>query len=893
MSVARTTVRIPTAMDYHQWTTVRALHLTWPGLGPSGHEMSVRALRILLIEDNRVDACLLQLLLEKSGGATCQVEVVGLLATGMARLNGGGVDLVLLDLGLPDSWGLATFHTLQASAPHVPVIVLSGMDDQNLATQAVAAGAQDYLIKGRLDGDQILRSARYAIERACLLDREQTEHAATKAAERRFRELLESIDAILWEMDLSTWSYSFVSSRAEDILGYPVEEWLNTPGFLLAHMHPDDRGRMVAMSEELLAGAARNFEVRVFAADGRVVWLLGSVTEAGRTSGIATGLMVDVTTRKMLELLEREQSAILTMVAQSLPMESVLTHVTRLVENQCAGSMCCVFLLRQGRLTLSAGPSLAQDFPLGTESLGLQLEDPERSLRELILSGDLRQAAGWQPCRELAERCGLVMCAAAPILSVLGEPEGLMVVHCKLGAQRLQIPEIVLSTATRLVAQLVAHASLEDRLSHQAQHDALTDLPNRALLEDRLNQALLQAQRQQQSVAVLFIDLDGFKTINDTRGHGAGDELLRWVSNCLQSVMRGSDTLARLGGDEFVVVLNGIRDARDAGRIAQLLLTSLSTPFNLLGHEIHTTASIGISFYPDDALDSVALQSHADAAMYLAKASGRNCFKFYTAELNSQLTDRVELEFDLRRAIGRGELLLHYQALYRADATLMGFEALLRWNHPVQGMILPARFIPLAEESGLIHALGRWVLEQACHQCVLWRAAGRTDLRMAVNVSALQFQNEDWVDIVAETLSRTGLDPGGLELELTENIVMQQVGDSVSRLHAIKALGVAIAIDDFGTGYSSLAYLQRLPIDTLKIDQSFVFNLEPKQGVQNSAPVVEAIVTLARGLGLRVLAEGVETEGQLAILRRMGCHAMQGYYFGSPVASEECLKLFA
>jgi len=357
--------------------------------------------------------------------------------------------------------------------------------------------------------------------------------------------------------------------------------------------------------------------------------------------------------------------------------------------------------------------------------------------------------------------------------------------------------------------------------------------------------------------------------------------------------MRRSDTLARLGGDEFVAILTGIRNAKEAARVAQLLLTSLSTPFKLQGHEIHTSASIGISIYPDDAKDVVALQCHADAAMYLAKASGRNCFKFYTAELNSQLTDRIELEDDLRRAIDRGELLLHYQPLFHADARLMGFEALVRWNHPVHGMILPSRFIPLAEESGLIHELGRWVLEQACHQCAAWRAAGGTDLRMSVNVSALQFQHEDWVNIVAEILALTGLDPSGLELELTEGIVMQQVTDSISRLRAIKALGVAIAIDDFGTGYSSLSYLQRLPIDTLKIDQSFVFNLEKEHGGQNSVAIVEAIVTLARGLGLRVLAEGVETEGQLAILRRMGCHAMQGYYCGFPVASEECLALMA
>lgn len=599
-------------------------------------------LTILLIGDNRTDDRLLRLLLAEPWGAAYQIEQARGPATGLARLAAGRVDVVLLDLALPDSSGLDTFLAIQARAPQVPVIVLAGIDDMALALRAMRAGAHDYLMKHLLDGDQVLRSVRDVVEHARLLGLEKAEHAATKAEELGFRQLLESIDAIVWKMDFSTWNCTFVSRRAEDILGYRIEEWLRTPGFLLAHMHPDDRERMLGSRQEFLSGATRSFEVRVFAADGRVVWLLGSVTEAGRTSGVTSGLLVDVTARKMLELLEREQSAILAMVAQSLPMENVLVHVAGLVENQCAGSLCCVFLLKQARLKLGAGPSLTQQFRLGLESRELAWEDPDRSLQDLVLAGDLANADAWQPYRELTRRNGLAICASVPILSGLGEPEGLVVVHCQQDQPRLEIPEIVLGTASRLAGLLVAHAALEDRLSHQAQYDALTDLPNRVLFEDRLGQALLQAQRQQQSVAVLFIDLDGFKAINDTLGHSAGDALLRWAANCFQSVMRRSDTLARLGGDEFVAVLNDVRSPRDAARVAQLLLTTLGTPFDFNGRQIHVTASIGVSFYPEDAADIEALQDHADAAMYVAKASGRNCVKCYAEDLNTPLADRIE-----------------------------------------------------------------------------------------------------------------------------------------------------------------------------------------------------------------------------------------------------------
>lgn len=848
--------------------------------------MAASRLTILLVEDSSGDARPVKALLARAGRAFGRVEHVSLLASALARLDAGDVDVVLLDLGLADCGGLDLFNTIQARAPSLPVVVLAGRSDHELALRAVQAGAHDYLIKGRLDGDKVMRSIRYAVERARLLRLERSERAAANAAELRFRDLLESVDAILWEMDFSTWTYSFVSKRAEDILGYPVSEWLDTPGFLLEHVHPEDRERMLAYSQELVAGTVGSFEVRVFAADGRMIWLLGSVMQAQQSHRLSAGMMVDITARKMLELLEREQSEILSMVAQSLPVDLVLSRVAQLVENQCPGSCACVLIFDNGRLTLRFGASAPPDLlsALGESDL------PPAALSSPLALLNVNEDAAWQPCRQLLLRFGMTPAACAPILSAQGELKGALLVAHRQQDLRPDLRQVVLDTAIRLAGLLVSHSALEQQLSHQAYHDALTGLPNRALFNDRLGQSLLLAQRQKQSVAVMFIDLDGFKRVNDTLGHGAGDELLCMAAARFQSIMRRTDTMARMGGDEFMVVLNSIHRSEDAGRIARLLLDSLDLPFALQGHEIHVTASIGISFYPDDATEPATLQGHADAAMYLAKSSGRNCFRCYTEELNDQLADRIALEEELRYAIDRGELLVHYQPLYQADARLLGFEALVRWQHPVHGMISPERFIPIAEESKMIHALGRWVLERACRQCVEWRAMGRPNLHVAVNVSALQFQNRDWLGVVAQTLADTGLDPAGLELEITEGVLMQQA-DTIGYLRAIKELGVAIAIDDFGTGYSSLAYLQRLPVDTLKIDQSFVRNLRAAESGQDSTFIVEAIITLARGLGLKVLAEGVETEDQWQWLSQMGCDAMQGYFFGRPVSAQECRLL--
>lgn len=420
-------------------------------------------------------------------------------------------------------------------------------------------------------------------------------------------------------------------------------------------------------------------------------------------------------------------------------------------------------------------------------------------------------------------------------------------------------------------------------LAYQAHHDALTGLPNRSLFLDRLEQALAAARRQGSTLAVAFVDLDRFKLVNDTLGHAAGDTLLRAVAQRLRGCLREMDTVSRMGGDEFLLLLPGVRTVREASRVARKVISALSPAFEVVGRDLFVTASVGLSVYPADAPDAQHLLSHADQAMYQAKAAGKNTFQVFRTEQPDDLHERFELEAALRQAVQHSELELHYQPLIElASGTLRGVEALLRWHHPQLGMLAPATFIPIAEDSGLIvRPIGEWVLAEACRQQVAWQRAGVAPFRMSVNVSALQFEREDFVDTVAAALALSGLEGRWLELELTETLVMRRVSASARQLARLRALGVSIAIDDFGTGHSSLAYLQQLPIDTLKIDRSFVRGLDtsPAGGTR---PLIQAVIAMGHALGLAVVAEGVETEAQQQWLRQEGCDLAQGFLLAPP-----------
>jgi diguanylate cyclase (GGDEF)-like protein/PAS domain S-box-containing protein len=421
---------------------------------------------------------------------------------------------------------------------------------------------------------------------------------------------------------------------------------------------------------------------------------------------------------------------------------------------------------------------------------------------------------------------------------------------------------------------------VQERLTHLAYHDALTDLPNRVLFMERLAQALARARWHGRVVAVLFLDLDRFKYINDTMGHEAGDRFLQVMAQRLQGCLRDGDTMARLGGDEFAILLEDIAKAEDVAPLAEKILQAFALPFMFWGREYCLTVSIGISLYPSDAADAATLLRNADIAMYRAKELGRNGYQFYSAEMSALALERITLEADLRRALERGEFELEYQPqVDLGSGVVCGAEVLLRWRHPRHGPLLPHRFVTIAEEAGLIEPIGEWVLRAALEQGRRWREAGWRQ-RLAINVSGRQLDDDRFVTRVEEELARSGLDPVLLELEITESVVMRPSAAVIERLERLARLGVRMAIDDFGTGYSSLAYLKRFRINTLKIDRSFVQDLATNR---DDAEIVRAIIAMGRGLGLRVVAEGVETEAQLAFLREQGCHVAQGYYFGEPL----------
>lgn len=426
-------------------------------------------------------------------------------------------------------------------------------------------------------------------------------------------------------------------------------------------------------------------------------------------------------------------------------------------------------------------------------------------------------------------------------------------------------------------------------MAYLAHHDPLTGLANRILLEERLAQSLSLAQRQKQLVALMFIDLDRFKVINDTLGHDVGDQLLMLMATRLKDSVRDGDTAARLGGDEFILLLHNVEGEGAAAQIAEKIIDLMSKPFKLGDNEIFITVSIGVSLYPDNGSDRQSLLKFSDIAMYRAKSQGGNCFLFYRPELNARTLERLTMESRLQRAIERDELILHYQpSIDIKTGRIQCAEALVRWESPDYGLVSPADFIPLAEESGAIVQIGEWVLNRACSQIAEWRSQGVQVVPISVNMSARQFMQRGLDKIVEKALNASGIEGKALYLEITEQMVMDNVEASIETMHLIRALGVKLAIDDFGTGYSSLSYLKRFPLDILKIDQSFFCDIVSDR---SDRAIVSIIINMARALGMGVIAEGVETQEQLEMLSREGCDSYQGYYFSRPVLAADFVQL--
>jgi diguanylate cyclase (GGDEF)-like protein len=565
-----------------------------------------------------------------------------------------------------------------------------------------------------------------------------------------------------------------------------------------------------------------------------------------------------------------------------------------MVELMTAGRSrwCCVLhLVRDGELVLQASSGLTGKFKRNLTQFSFDMTDGPEA-RALRLGGpqvieDVSQDR--RPWPQFLFAYGVQSLWCNPIFAMDGTPLGTLTVYSLLRCTPSKSDWAILDSNAQMAAMVLERHQMQQDLRRHAYHDSLTGLPNRLLGVERLSAAIERSAKTQNPVAVLWLDLDRFKQTNDLHGHGAGDVVLRETARRLQKRFRQSDTVARMGGDEFMAVLEGVPDRQTAESIATALFEELAAPIPFQGLNLMTSASIGVSLYPVDGETAELLERNADLAMYQAKF-GRQGVRTYAPALDQALTERREIEKAMVVALEHGGFVLHYQPQYDSHGALSGFEALLRFPHPVLGMISPARLIPIAEESKMIVALGAWVLYEACSQSMRWQAEGLPPMQVAVNISAAQFEQQDFAEQVAAVLGETGLAPHLLELELTESVMVKDFVETTRQLECLKRLGVGIAVDDFGTGYSSLNHLHRLPIDRLKIDRSFIQALGEAKG---SLAIIESIILMAHRMGMGVVAEGVETAEEMRTLCLQGCDSLQGYLLARPVEAAAAAKLLA
>ncbi|MDB5661052.1 MAG: histidine kinase [Cypionkella sp.] len=727
-----------------------------------------------------------------------------------------------------------------------------------------------------------------------------TEIAASRviASERvSLQTLIDWVPDYLWVKDTES-RFLVVNKALADDCGRQTGDMIGLTDF---DLHGHELGQKFRVSEQdvLLSGqpmiGKEEFVVGTFGADK---WLASTkipVRNAQNEIFGLVGIARDITERKRADDLRIGQAIILEMIATSAPLHDVLDRTMRLIESQLTAIFGSVMLLDKDSVHLhhGAAPSLAKAY---TDAIdGMRVGPCAGSCgtaayrRQSVIVADVMTDPLWDDYRNLASAYGYRSCWSTPILSHSGEVLGVFAMYSMTVRTPTEDESNLIDFTARLAGIAIERKLAEDRIHFMANHDALTGLPNRALLRDRLSQAILFAQRNERWVSVVFIDLDYFKLVNDTLGHNAGDVLLKTIAGRMVECVRTTDTVVRLGGDEFVILLfDQAPDVDHVAETVQKIRTVIGYPVDLGEHHLKTTASMGVANYPRDGADVESLLANADAAMYRAKELGRDKFLFYAPEFNAMVREKFLLQEELRNALARAEFTLLYQPqVDLRSGKVLGVEALIRWNHPRLGLVAPISFIPMAEENGLIVPIGDWVLREACRQNKAWQAAGLPSMVVSVNVSARQFKETNFVNHVTDALTKSGLEGRYLELELTESLIMQDVDRAIDTMNVLQKVGVQIAIDDFGTGYSSLTALKTFPVARLKIDKSFIRNLATDA---NDQAVASAVISLGQKLNMRVIAEGVETDDQIAFLRKNHCDEMQGYHFSEPVSSLEIVQ---
>ena len=674
-----------------------------------------------------------------------------------------------------------------------------------------------------------------------------------RESEERLRVLFDQAAVGVAEIDTATGRFIRVNRKDGEIVGYSVEEMLTLDFMTITH--PDDLTSDLAQMEQLRRGELHEFtmEKRLFRKDGSIVWVDLTVSPLwvpGESPTRHMAIVKDITERKQTEFALRESEA---------QLRGLFDNTSDLIQSITPDGRI-LFVNRAWRETL--GYSAEEVAVLNIfDVIYTDFREHYSALLQRLMAGE---GDGIMETSFRMKDGGIVAV------------EGHVTVGFEQG-QPVAIRGIFRNVTERKQA--------EQRIVEMATHDVLTGLPNRTLLQDRIAQALAHNRRSQEQAAVLFIDLDHFKVINDSLGHDVGDALLQEVAARLAAIVRSEDTVARQGGDEFIVLLPNLASALVVEAVAQKILGALIQPYQIHEKELHIGGSIGIALFPSDGEDVDTLLKNSDIAMYHAKENGRNNYQFFAPEMNQRAAEKHSLGIDLRHTLERDELLLYFQPVIdMPSGNLTSMEVLLRWQHPKHGLILPSKFIPLAEEIGLIVPIGEWVLQQSCLQIVAWRELGYDVPKLAINLSARQFRHKTLVADIMRILLETGVEPRCLVLEITESMLVENIEETIKILHQLSALGLEISIDDFGTGYSSLSYLKRYPINTLKIDYSFVRDITTDP---NDAAIIAAIIAMAHSLKMGVVAEGVETEEQLTFLTRQGCARFQGFYFSQPLPAAE------